>query len=88
MKTYWKDPDSTLDYSINWTLWLAGDTIASSAWILEAGLAAVATSNTASITTIWLSGGTVWHRQYVTNRIVTAGGRTEDRTFWLVIEEH
>ena len=35
--TFTKDPDAVLDYSVDWLLWLAGDQISSSEWILEQG---------------------------------------------------
>ena len=35
--TFTKDPDAVLDYSVDWSLWLAGDQISSSEWILEPG---------------------------------------------------
>ena len=35
--TFTKDPDAVLDYSVDWSLWLAGDTISSSEWLLDDG---------------------------------------------------
>ena len=35
--TFTKDPDAVLDYSVDWSLWLAGDEISTSEWILEEG---------------------------------------------------
>ena len=35
--TFTKDPDAVLDYSVDWSLWLAGDEISSSEWLLEEG---------------------------------------------------
>ena len=32
--TFTKDPDAVLDYSVDWSLWLAGDQISSSEWML------------------------------------------------------
>lgn len=31
--TFTKDPHAVLDYTVDWTRWLAGDTIATSAWL-------------------------------------------------------
>jgi hypothetical protein len=40
------------------------------------------------VTTVWLAGGTIAAVPWmVTNRITTAGGRTEDRSFLLTIRE-
>lgn len=85
--TYVKDPDAILDYQIDWTAWLSDDTIESSEWLVPDGLTlgtgAQAPSNTTTTATCWLSGGTVGERYQVTNRITTAGGRTDDRTIQL-----
>jgi len=32
MTTFIKDPDAVLDYSVDWSKWLAGDQIQTSAW--------------------------------------------------------
>ena len=46
--TFTKDPDAVLDYSVDWSLWLAGDEISTSEWLLEEGalLEQVVASNT------------------------------------------
>jgi hypothetical protein len=85
--TFTKDPHAILDYTIDWTRWLAGDTIATSEWLVAAGLTKVADSKTVSSATVWLSGGTAGQSYTVTNRIVTNGGRTEDRSFTIRVEE-
>jgi len=85
--TFTKDPNAVLDYSIDWTRWLAGDQIATSVWLVATGLTKVADSKTASSATVWLSGGTAGQSYTVTNRITTAGGRTEDRSFTIRVEE-
>ena len=87
--TFTKDPDAVLDYSVDWLLWLAGDEISSSEWLLEEGavLEQVVASNTATKTTVWLRGGLAGTTYLVTNRIVTAGGRTDDRTISVKIED-
>ena len=85
--TFTKDPNAVLDYSIDWTRWLAGDQIATSQWIVPSGLTKMADSKTASSATVWLSGGSVGQSYTVTNRITTAAGRTEDRSFTVRAEE-
>jgi len=85
--TFTKDPNAVLDYSIDWTRWLAGDQIATSVWLVATGLTKVADSRAGSLATVWLSGGTAGQSYTVTNRITTAGGRTEDRSFVMKIEE-
>ncbi len=85
--TFTKDPNAVLDYSIDWTRWLAGDQLTASEWIVASGLAKMADSKTATSATIWLSGGTPGQSYSVTNRITTAAGRTEDRSFTIRVEE-
>jgi fructosamine-3-kinase len=85
--TFTKDPNAVLDYSIDWTRWLAGDQIAASEWIVESGLTKMADSKTSTSATVWLSGGTAGQSYIVTNRITTAAGRTEDRSFTIRVEE-
>jgi hypothetical protein len=85
--TFTKDPNAVLDYSIDWTRWLAGDQIAASEWIVASGPTKMADSKTATSATVWLSGGTAGQSYIVTNRITTAAGRTEDRSFTIRVEE-
>lgn len=78
-----KDPDAVLDYTLDWSSWLnsaGGDVIATSVWTVPAGIATVGNTNSGNQTTVWLSGGTAGQSYAVSNRITTAGGRTEDRT--------
>jgi len=85
--TFTKDPDAILDYAVDWSRWLAGDTVASSVWIVPTGLTKATESNTATKAIVWLSGGTAGQTYTVTNRITTAAGRTEDRSFTIRVEE-
>lgn len=89
-----KDPDEVLDYDLDWTARLAGDTIATSAWSLvppSPDALLMVNSNTfgASGTKVWLRGGTLTPNGYyaLRNRITTAGGRTFDQTVRLKIRE-
>lgn len=87
METYTKDPDAILSYGFNWTEWLNGDTIATSDWLLPSGITEDSASNTTTATQIIISGGTAGTSYVVTNRITTAGGLTEDRSFTLQVRE-
>lgn len=75
-----KDPDAVLDYTVDWGAWLDGDTIATSDWVVPDGITEDAATNTTTSATIWLSGGTEGAAYRIVNRIVTAAGRTDDRT--------
>ena len=83
-----KDPDSVLDYTLDWgTDWLDGDTISTSTWSVPAGITMDSEVETATTTTIWVSGGTADQEYELTNQIVTAGGRTADRTILICVVE-
>lgn len=75
-----KDPDEYLDYKIKWSLRLAGDTIASSEWIVPDGIVGDQESADTTTTTIWLNGGTLGRTYSIVNRIETEGGRIMDQT--------
>ncbi len=83
-----KDPDSVLDYAINWgTNWLGSDTISTSVWSADSGITIDSESETATVATVWLTGGSTGTTYKVRNRIVTAGGRTDDRTIHVTVKE-
>lgn len=75
-----KDPDEVKDYGINWATLLSTDTIATSTWTVPDEITMDSDSHTTTATTVWLSGGTAGESYSLLNRIVTAGGRTYDRT--------
>ncbi len=75
-----KDPDSVLDYVVDWSDWLGEDTISSSDWTVPTGLTEDSASETTTTATIWLSGGVAGVTYTVTNHIVTAAGREEDQS--------
>lgn len=84
-----KDPNDVADYAVDWTRWLAGDTIDTSEFSIVSGASLVveSSSHTDTIATVWLSGGAAGSRAQVLNRITTAGGRTFDKTITLDIKE-
>lgn len=87
---YWpnKDPDEVTDFDINWTKRLDGDTIVSSAWTVVNGTVVInSDSESATLTKVWLSGGTLGETCELRNRITTAGGRTYDQTVLLKIRK-
>ncbi len=91
MKTLAKDPDAVLDYTIDWTPFLTSvdDTIATSEFITDEDTS-LTLSNEAlngNLHTVFIAGGAANTRHRVTSRITTAGGRTQDQSFFLVIAE-
>ncbi len=87
--SYKKDPDATLDYTVDWSEYLLPieDTIATVTWVPDAGLTVVSQSNTTTTATAFVSGGTAGETLTLTCRITTAGGRTDDRSINLTIIE-
>ena len=90
-QSFIKDPDATLDYTIDWSAWLEdGDTIAGSQWVVPTDLTQDApATNTDTTTTVWLSGGTAGADYVVTNRITTASNpdRIDDRSIVIRVRE-
>lgn len=91
LKEFEKDPQSVLDYTIDWGTWLNGDEISTSAWAIGTGslgdttLALTTDSNTTEKATAWLSSGKHGQSYAATNTIVTVGGRTVERSIVLIL---
>lgn len=84
-----KDPNAVLDYPISFAAWLAdiSDTYQSHTVTVTGGLVLDSSAQAAGVITLVLSGGTLGETASFTIRIVTTGGRTDDRTFYLKIVE-
>lgn len=84
-----KDPQSVLDYAVDWSEWLAsGDTITSSSWSVsgpDSALVIDTDTNDTTSATVWLSGGSVALVYKAINTIVTDQGRTDERTIEVTI---
>ena len=88
VEQFTKDPDAVLDYSFGWDEWLEdGDTIASATVTADAGITLDSQSNTTTLVTAWLSGGTALEHYKVTCRVTTTEGRTDDRTILIRVRE-
>lgn len=87
MSRFNKDPDARLDYMVDWTSWLDGDTITNSVWVVPDGITDEADTFTDTTATIWLSGGSLGSSYEVVNRITTAAGRIDDRTITIKIRQ-
>lgn len=92
--TILKDPNSVLDYDYLWGDWLTAvaDSISTQTCVVVSDVGAGGTVDSSMIVgnnvKMWLSGGTAGETVAVRNRIVTAGGRTEDKTLYFKIKEH
>lgn len=75
-----KDADSILDFSVDLSnLLQTGESISTSVWTVPTGITQVTETETTSIATIWLSGGTLNSRYTLKNTVVT--NSTPARTF-------
>lgn len=81
LKHFDKDPQAVLDYTFDWTTWLNGDVIAGVPVVtVQTGLMLNSQTNSTTRVTVWLSGGTAGTSYTVACRIMTAAGRTDERT--------
>ena len=99
-----KDPDETLDYSVDWSRWLGtGVTIASVAWFVDNasgvktsftagstvnGLQNVSVTNTNTVATINLAMGTLNKEYKIYCRITDSSGSVVERVIKLNIKEN
>ncbi len=81
-----KDPDAVVDFSVDWSRWLNGDEISSATWTVPLGATKTEEAMTATVTTVWLSGGTEGRAYRISVRITTAAGRTTDESFEIAVK--
>lgn len=83
-----KDPDAVLDYIFDWTPYLVNisDVLDSVAYELSSGLTQTRAVNTETQAKSYVGGGVLGTTEFVTCRITTVGGRIDDRTIHLKIE--
>lgn len=86
-----KDPDSTVDYTFDWTDWLGGDIITAATVNpdVASGVTVVGTPTWTGgkAVTCWLTGGNLGTTAHVVCHITTAAARTEDQTLTLAIRQ-
>lgn len=92
MTIYLKDPASSVDYSLDWSSWLAaGEAITSTSWSIDpsgASSPALGVETEAGATrSVFIAGGAPGHRYRLTCRIRTDGGRTVERSLIIRIAE-
>jgi len=79
-----KDPSAVLDYVFDWNEWLAtGETITDHTITADTGITVDSSTESDGKVTVWLSGGTAGQNYKVACKIVTSGGRTDERTLWI-----
>lgn len=85
-----KDPDSLIDFIVDWGDWLTNnnvDTIAASTWIVPNGVTVDHTEQSGDFTAIWLGPSSAGARVVVTNRITTLQGRVQDQSFTVIVRD-
>jgi hypothetical protein len=82
------DPEATEDFVFALGADLDGDTIASADFLLPDGLTEVSSSNTTTTATIFVSGAQLGRTYRITCRYTTAGGRTRDKTIYVIGRSH
>jgi hypothetical protein len=89
LKSFRQSPGDQLDYTIDWTEFLAGDTIDSVAWVAPEGSAIeiIQEADDGKRTVVWVKGGTSGERYLITCTITSASTppRIATRAFKLVI---
>lgn len=87
-QSFTKDADAVLEYVVDWSSWLDDDTISTSTWAADdAGITLDSDSSTTTTATLWLSGGAIGAVYALTNHIVTAAGREDERTIRVYVGE-
>ena len=88
-----KDEDAVLTYSLDWTDWLpTGSTISANSFTVETitgdtdALTKVSQSNTTTVTTVKLSGGTAGKIYKVYNTVTITGSLIERRYFRVKVQ--
>ena len=89
MKTFTKDPDAVLDYTIDWSEWLAaGETITGTpTWTVPGGITKDSQSNDTTSVTAWFSSGSAGTDYVIGCKIATSDSRTDERSIILSVEE-
>ena len=88
VKVFHKDPGAMLDYYLDWTAWLAGDTIVTSTWTATGGTVMLSDEAiVGSVTQVWAGGGLAGELIDLTNHIVTTEGREDEQTLRLILRD-
>lgn len=92
MSLYLKDPEASLDWTIDWSPnYLDGQSILSSLWNVEpaepGGIVVQSSINDGQRTMATLGGGLPGHVYRVGNRITLSDGRSDERTLTVRVEQ-
>lgn len=85
---YLKDPDATLDFTWDWSQYLVdSDTIVSATVFLSPGITLNSFTWTTTSVIAWVQGGQAGNSYLATARVTTAGGRTDDRSLTIKVQQ-
>lgn len=85
---YIKDPAARLDYTWDWSAWLAtGETIATHVVDTPAGITLDTSTADATSVTAWLTGGELGRNHAVPCTITSSQGRTDTRTIEIAVRD-
>ena len=92
MAIFLKDPTARLDYAIDWqTVYLDGQTIVSSQWLVLPDVVGGITVNDAGTangrTVVTLTGGLRGMRYQIVNRVTFSDGRSDERSLDVRVED-
>jgi hypothetical protein len=88
IKVFYKDPGARLDYYLDWTAFLAGDTIVTSIWVATGGVVTLSEEGIlGSFTRVWVDGGLAGELIDLTNHITTTEGREDEGTLRLILRD-
>jgi hypothetical protein len=91
MSFYLKDPQSRVDYAIDWASYLDGQTIVDSDWTVEpaeaGGIAVEEDSFEPGRTAARLTGGVVGNCYSIANLVTLSDGTSDARSIALRVEE-
>ena len=91
MSFYLKDPGASVDYAIDWSQYLDGETIVASAWSVapeeEGGVAIEDASFDTDRAAARMSGGVAGHVYSLSNQVTLSDGSSDARSIALRVEE-
>lgn len=82
-----KAANAHLDYSFDWTAWLAAlsDSITAFELVVPSGITLQSSLRVGGVVTAWMEGGKPGATYPVRCRITTAGGREDERTIMVMV---
>ncbi|MCP1468695.1 hypothetical protein J3E64_000362 [Sphingobium sp. OAS761] len=91
MNLVMKDPQARVDHAIDWSAYLAGQSLIASAWTVvpdeEGGLTVEDAAFEAQRSSVRLAGGIVGRVYRLINRVTLSDGQEDERTLTMRVEE-